>query len=74
MPLWGTWEHRYLKRPFIHATITALLSPAATPHRLIEEPEALYPGLMFVSHGGKCTRGRTGGNRPAGLSSQAIHS
>jgi hypothetical protein len=73
MPLSGTWEHRFLKHPFIHVAITALLFPAARPHCLIEEPEALYPVLMFVSNGGKSTRGRTGGNRPAGLTSQAIH-
>ena len=61
MPLSGTWEHRFLKRPFIHVAITALLFPAARPHCLIEEPEALYPVLMFVSNGGKSTRGWTGG-------------
>jgi hypothetical protein len=73
MPLSGTWEHRYLKRPFIHAAITALLFPVARPHCLTGEPEALYPVLMFVSNGGKGIRGRTGGNRPAGLANQAIH-
>jgi hypothetical protein len=36
--------------------VTALLSPAARPHCLAEEPEALRPVLMFVSYGGKGTR------------------
>ena len=72
MPLSGMLEHRSLKRPFIHVAITPLLFPAARPHCLIEEPEALYLELMFVSDGGKRTRGRTGGNT-AGLTSQAIH-
>jgi hypothetical protein len=36
--------------------ITALLSPAARPRCQAEEPEALRPVLMFVSHGGKGTR------------------